>query len=115
VTRMKNWIPEICYEEDPSGLSSHIPFIEVPKDQEMPRFLFVFESRETGEYEPGDDGSPLPIYDMDLHQYANMAALKQGLSSEAFDQVRAVLGLEPLEIAQEKGKKISEKIRKNLD
>ena len=53
---MKNWIPEICYEEDGEGISSHIPFIQVPPEQEMPRFLFIFESQETGEFEPGEDG-----------------------------------------------------------
>ena len=111
---MKKWIPEICYEEDANGLSSHIPFIQVPNREEMPKFIFIFESRETGEFEPGDDGNPLPIYDMDLHQYADMTALKKGLSQEDFDKVRIALGLEPLREAEEKGKVISENIRNNL-
>tara|TARA_A100001011_G_scaffold354021_1_gene396088 strand:+ start:766 stop:1104 length:339 start_codon:yes stop_codon:yes gene_type:complete len=111
---MKKWIPEICYEEDPNGLSSHIPFIQVPKNETMPKFLFIFESRETGEYEPGEDGNPLPIYDMDLHQYANMLTLKKGLDPKEFDKVRIVLGLEPLSIAQSKGQNISRKVRENL-
>tara|TARA_B100001057_G_C22841635_1_gene947317 strand:+ start:1986 stop:2324 length:339 start_codon:yes stop_codon:yes gene_type:complete len=112
---MKNWIPEICYEEDANGLSSHIPFIQVPNGKEMPKMLFVFESRETGEYEPGEDGSPLPIYDMDLHQYADMSSLKKKLSPETYDQVREALGLEPLSTAISKGKEISGKVRKNLE
>ena len=112
---MKNWIPEICYEEDAEGLSSHIPFIQVPVDQKMPGFLFVFESRETGEFEPGEDGNPLPIFDMDLHQYADMSTLKNNLDPKTFDKVRLALGLEPLRSAAEKGKKISEKVRENLN
>ena len=39
-----NWVPEICYEEEVDGISSHIPFIQVPVDQEMPKLLFMFES-----------------------------------------------------------------------
>ena len=112
---MKNWIPEICYEEDAEGVSSHIPFIQVPADQEMPKFLFVFESQETGEFEPGDDGSPLPIYNMDLHQYADMATLKNNLDSDTFDKVRLALGLEPLSVATKKGQEISQRVRENLN
>lgn len=111
---MKNWIPEICYEEDGEGMSSHIPFIQVPNDQEMPRFLFIFESQETGEFEPGEDGNPLPIYNMDLHQYADMAVLKNNLDSQTFDKVRLALGLEPLSVATLKGQAISQKVRENL-
>ena len=111
---MKNWIPEICYEEDANGLSSHIPFIQVPKGQVMPKVLFVFESRETGEFEPGEDGKPLPIYDMDLHQYADMSCLKNNLNPDIYDIVRKALGLESLASAANKGKEISEKVRKNL-
>lgn len=110
-----NWIPEICYEEDADGLSSHIPFIQVPEGKVMPQFLFIFESKETGEFEPGEDGNPLPIYDMDLHQYADMSTLKAGLDPETFDKVRAVLGLEPLVVAAQKGQEISKKVRENLN
>ena len=34
-----NWIPEICYEEVDDGMTSQIPFIEVPIDKQMPRVL----------------------------------------------------------------------------
>ncbi len=112
---MKKWIPEICYEEDSEGMSSHIPFIQVPKGEEMPGFIFIFESQETGEFEPGEDGNPLPIYNMDLHQYADMTALKNNLDSNTFDKVRLALGLEPLKEAIKKGQKISEKVRENLN
>ena len=51
------WVPEIYYEEaDETGLTSHIPFVAVPDGEEMPRMLFIFESRETGDFEPGPDG-----------------------------------------------------------
>ena len=112
---MNKWIPEICYEEDAEGVSSHIPFIQVPVDQEMPKFLFIFVSQETGEFEPGDDGNPLPIYNMDLHQYADMATLKTNLDPETFDKVRAALGLEPLQVAAQKGREISQKVREKLE
>ena len=46
------WIPEIMYEDSGEGISSHIPFIQVPLGEHMPNMLFMFESRETGEFEP---------------------------------------------------------------
>tara|TARA_R110001592_G_scaffold350819_2_gene647283 strand:- start:4644 stop:4994 length:351 start_codon:yes stop_codon:yes gene_type:complete len=110
-----NWIPEIMYEESDEGLSSHIPFIMVPVDQEMPKMIFVFESRETGEHEPNQDGEPVPIFEMDLHQYADMIQLKNGLDEETYNKVRNCLGLEPLRLAAEKGLKITESVRNNLD
>jgi hypothetical protein len=103
------------YEEGDDGLSSHIPFIMVPQDQQMPKVVFIFESRETGEYEPNEDGDPVPIMEMDLHQYADMAILKEGLNSETYDVVRKVLGLRPLQEAVAAGQKITENVRKNLD
>ena len=73
----KQWIPEIMYEEtQDDGLTSHIPFIPVPQDEEMPKLIYVFESRETGEFEPGPNGEDLPVTTMDLHQYADMNTLK---------------------------------------
>ena len=111
----KNWIPEIMYEESDDGLSSHIPFIMVPNNQTMPKMIFIFESRETGEYEPNLEGDPVPIIEMDLHQYADMAVLKESLPVSLYDQVRKVLGLEPIKSAVEKGSKITESIRKNLE
>ena len=90
------WIPEICYEDSEEGLSSHIPFIQVPATEEMPRMLFIFESRETGETEPGPEGEELPVTELDLHQYANMAVLKERLNWIEYDNVRYALGLEPL-------------------
>ncbi len=110
-----NWVPEIMYEEVDDGISSHIPFIMVPFGETMPKMLFVFESRDTGEQEPNEEGEPVPIFEMDLHQYADMIQLKTGLDTETYNKVRKCLGLEPLQQAIEKGTKITESIRKNLD
>ena len=109
------WIPEIVYEEAEDGLSSRIPFVMVPKDETMPKVLFIFESRDTGEFEPNNEGDPVPIVEMDLHQYADMNFMKKGLPSEVYDMVRAALGLEPLAIAKEKGTKITDSIRKKVE
>ena len=56
------WVPEICYEDSEGGLTSKIPFIHVPDDQSMPRMLFIFESHDTGEYEPGLEGEEIPNF-----------------------------------------------------
>ena len=109
-----NWVPEIMYEEGSDGLSSHIPFIQVPSDKEMPALLFIFESRESGEFEPGEMGEELPVVDLDLHQYADMSILKSNLDSLTYDLVRAALGLEPLLDAAQKGKKITNTIRQQV-
>jgi hypothetical protein len=113
--RAKHWIPEICYEESEDGISSNIPFINVPKEEVMPRVVFIFESKETGEIEPSDDGSDLPVYEMNLHQYADMSTLKEKLTPGEYDRVRSVLGLEPLKTATLKGKKITDSVREALE
>ena len=109
-----SWYPEIMYEESEDGISSKIPFILVPENQKMPEILFVFESRESGEFEPGIDGNPVPILEMDLHQYADMLVLKEGLTPDLYDQVRSCLGLQPLTEAASAGRRITENIRKNI-
>ena len=113
--KANNWIPEIMYEESDDGMTSNIPFIVVPHNEVMPKVVFIFESRETGEFEPNEDGDPVPIMEMDLHQYADMLMLKEGLGKEAYDQVRRVLGLQPLREAAAAGKKITDNVRKNLE
>tara|TARA_B100000131_G_C17910833_1_gene530269 strand:+ start:302 stop:661 length:360 start_codon:yes stop_codon:yes gene_type:complete len=111
----KNWVPEIMYEEaGDDGLTSHIPFIPVPSGESMPKMLFIFESKETGEFEPGPDGEDLPVTEMDLHQYADMLILKQNLDEKTYDDVRSALGLESLKSASEKGAKITSAVRQNL-
>ena len=80
----QRWYPEIMYEEQEDGESSKIPFVLVPKDQKMPDLIYIFESRETGEFEPNMEGDPVPILEMDLHQYADMAVLKEKLPEVNF-------------------------------
>lgn len=110
------WIPEIMYEEeDESGTSSNIPFIMVPKKEVMPQILYIFESRDTGELEPGSNGNPVPVFEWDLHQYADLFVLKNKLNIETYDMVRMALGLEPIAAAAEKGRKLSQKIKNNLE
>ena len=109
-----NWIPEIVYEETADGLTSHIPFINVPEGEEMPPVLFVFESKDTGEFEPDAEGNESPIVEIVLHQYADMQILKEGLSAAEYDRVRAVLGLLPLQEATTKGKAITDSIAASL-
>ena len=107
----RKWVPEIMYEEyDEESISGGLPFIQVPAEKEMPDILFMFGSTETGEFEPDLDGEPQPIMEMELFQYANMHYLKEELDADTYDKVRVILGLEPLNIAREKGLKQSEKI-----
>ena len=112
--KKQNWIPEIMYEEGDDGMSSNIPFIMVPQDEDMPKMIFIFESRETGEFEPNEEGEPVPIIEMGLHQYADMLTLKNGLDVTTYNKVRKCLGLEPLQDAVVAGRKITDNIRKNL-
>ena len=110
----KNWVPEIMYEEGTDG-ASNLPFIQVPQDEEMPKLLYIFESRETGEKEPGPSGEELPVFEWDLHQYADMEELKRRLSPIEYDNVRFALGLDPLDTATSKGKQISQNVRSTLE
>ena len=108
------WIPEIMYEDSEEG-SSHIPFIMVPTNEIMPKILYIFESRDTGELEPGLEGDPVPVFEWDLHQYGDLNVLKNNLNKETYDKVRLALGLEPIDVASEKGQKITDKIKNNLN
>ena len=111
----KSWIPEIMYEDtQEEGTTSNLPFIPVPDNEKMPKILFIFESRETGDFEPGPSGEELPVIEMELHQYADMSILKEGLSEDLYDKVREVLSLEPLKSAVTKGTNITNNIKKNL-
>ena len=110
----EKWIPEIMYEEGEEDEASAIPFVMVPKDEEMPKLLYIFESKITNNFEPDMEGDEVPIYEWDLHQYADMNILKDNLDMETYDKVRLALGLEPIAIAAQKGREITQKIRNNL-
>ena len=102
----RQWVPEICYEDyEDAELTNGLPFIQIPNDKEMPNLLFFFGSSHTGEFEPGLDGEPEPIVEMELYQFACMKYLQDGLSTEDYDKVRAVLGLLPIEQARAEGRK----------
>ena len=107
----RKWVPEIMYEEyEEDSISGGFPFIQVPKEKEMPDILFMFGSQETGEFEPDLEGEPQPIVEMELYQYANMQYLKESLDTTTYDLVRTALDLEPLDVATTKGMNQSEKI-----
>ena len=108
------WVPEIVYEDSDEGLTSKIPFINVPPDKEMPVLLYMFESRETGEIEPGPEGEDLPVVEMTLHQFVDMETLKRKLTPHEYDNVRFALGLESLASASRKGSSITNQIRENI-
>ena len=108
------WIPEIMYESNQEGTSSSIPFIMVPQDERMPNLIYIFESRDTGEIEPAVDGTELPVCEWDLHQYADMAILKEKLNDGLYDTVRIALGLQPMREATASGIRITENIRNNI-
>lgn len=110
-----NWVPEILYEETAEGESSSLPFVMVPHDQEMPKLLYIFESKDTGRFEPNSEGDPVPVYEWDLHQYADMLVLKNKLEADIYDKVRQALGLEKLADATKKGIATTERIRNNLE
>lgn len=104
----RKWVPEICYEDyENAELTNGLPFIQIPKDKEMPNVLFFFGSRETGEFEPGVEGEEEPIVEMELYQFACMKYLQEDLDPETYDKVRACLGLLPLAEARAKGRKKS--------
>lgn len=108
----RQWVPEIMYEEDLEGTSQQLPFILVPDTEEMPKFLFIWEHRDTGEIEPGPFGEEMPIVESTLRQYALMDTLKSKLTTDEYDRVRQALGLEPLATASSKGRAISERVSK---
>jgi hypothetical protein len=111
----RNWVPEILYEETAEGESSSLPFIMVPENQTMPKLLYIFESKDTGKFEPNSEGDPVPVYEWDLHQYADMLVLKNSLEPHIYDKVRMALGLEKLAEATKKGLATTEKIKNNLE
>lgn len=101
---------EVMYQE-----GSQIPFIEVPVGETIPNKLFVWEFKQTGEYEPGPSGEDIPICDTDIHIYFNYKVAKEVLGPELLDKVRVAFGLEPLEKATEKGKAITERVVENAE
>lgn len=105
-----DWIPELTYQE-----GAKIPCIDVPPDKETPDKLFVWEFKQTGEFEPGPEGEDVPIFETDLCLFFNYKVAKKVLRPELLDELRIAFGLEALETAAKKGKAIIERVEGNLD
>ena|SRR3990167_629567 len=100
---------EILYEE-----GNDWPFIKLEKDEEMPAMLVIASLKDTGETEE-ENGNEMPVFDWEPTQYFSADFMKKKLDAEIYDKIRLALGLEPLKTAQEKGNKIAEKVRENLE
>lgn len=107
--------PEILYEEPQEDQKYNFPFVQLARGQEMPRLLYIYESRETDEKQSGPEGESYPVMQWEMHQYADMLVLKEKLSEEVFDLVRVALGLDPMHIALEKSRKNSQNGENNLE
>ena len=99
---------EILYEE-----GNDWPFIKLEKDEEMPAMLVIASLKDTGETEE-ENGNEMPVFGWEPTQYFSADFMKKKLDAETYDKIRLALGLEPLKTAQEKGAKITEKVRENL-
>ena len=109
------WVPEIVYEEyEGSGITDGLPFINIPNDKEMPGILFFLGTQETGEFEPGEEGEPQPIVEVEVYQFACMKYLEEKLSEDDYDKVRLALGLESKLSARAKGLKKSQEMANDI-
>lgn len=114
--KKQSQLPVILYEE-PSGKNDRgisMPYIEVPKEGQMPPMLFIFEYKHTGETEPDDRGREVAIVDQIPHKYVDMEFLTEKLSADLNDQVRVALGMKPLQVAKQEGQKIMDKVFFNV-
>lgn len=112
----RSTIPELAYQTGPDGkVVSPIPYIETKAGDPMPVMLFVEEAFDTGEIEVGDRGNPEPIFEFEIHQYLNMKAVREVLTSKEFDRVRVALGMDKAEEAKKKGEEILKNVEKQLD
>jgi hypothetical protein len=114
MTDKRNWIPEIYYEEGSDGMAGQFPFVQIPNDKDMPSMLFILGSKETGETTPSSTGEPEPIVEMEMYSYVNMQQLQDVMSFEAYDQLRMMIGLKPLDEATKLGFHQSEKMAKDI-
>ena len=103
------WIPNIFYEEDAEGLSGGYPFIEIPRDKDMPNCLFICGIRELDTKVDEEFEKESKMY-----SYGNMSTLKEKLPPALFDEVRIALGLKPLHEAISDADKILENVIQNV-
>ena len=101
------WLPEIFYEEKNDGITQGLPFVNIPKDKDMPSSIFLCGIENNQESEEQKE--------VTIHMYCNMNFLKERLEPETLNKIRLALGLKPLEIAAEEGKRITERIHNNVD
>jgi hypothetical protein len=119
--RKLDYIPELLYEAPnyPGEKVSPIPYIEIPKDKDMPSGLFVMEYRKTGEQEVGDSGKPEEIMDGPYpHMYVDFKHVEAVLLESfpeidivsAVDKIRVGLGLKPLVKARKEGNELLDRV-----
>ena len=119
--RKLDYIPELLYEAPnyPGEKVSPIPYIEIPKDKDMPSGLFVMEYRKTGEQEVGDSGKPEEIMDGPYpHMYVDFKHVEAVLLESfpeidivsAVDKIRVGLGLKPLAKARKEGNELLDRV-----
>ena len=119
--RKLDYIPELLYEAPnyPGEKVSPIPYIEIPKDKDMPSGLFVMEYRKTGEQEVGDSGKPEEIMDGPYpHMYVDFKHVEAVLLESfpeidivsAVDKIRVGLGLKPLAKAKKEGNELLDRV-----
>ena len=119
--RKLDYIPELLYEAPnyPGEKVSPIPYIEIPKDKDMPAGLFVMEYRKTGEHEVGDSGKPEEIMDGPYpHMYVDFKHVEAVLVESfpeidivsAVDKIRVGLGLKPLAKAKKEGNELLDRV-----
>jgi len=119
--RKLDYIPELLYEAPnyPGEKVSPIPYIEIPKDKDMPSGLFVMEYRKTGEQEVGDSGKPEEIMDGPYpHMYVDFKHVETVLLESfpeidivsAVDKIRVGLGLKPRAKARKEGNELLDRV-----
>lgn len=125
--RKLDYIPEILYEQAnfAGEKTSPIPFMEIPKDKDMPVGLFILEYRHTGEYEVGEKGKPEEIMDGPYpHMFVEfdyvMEVIKEYCPEVDHElvkkNIRTGLGLKPTqEESRRAGEKILEKVESKTD
>ena len=101
------WIPEIFYEEKPDGVTQGLPFVKIPNGRSMPSSIFLCGVEDALDEEVEKDVA--------VFMYCNMSYLKDRLDEETINKIRTALGLKPLNIAVEEGKKITDKINSNVE
>ena len=108
--------PILFYEEsEPGEPVNPIPYIEMEKEEEFPKVLFVHEYRHTDEFEPDSEGNPSPIVDMLMHCFVDLEQLKDKLDPSTYDTVRVALGMQPLAEASKKGQELLDRVQEKIN